>query len=114
MGRLRLVRLGLRLRGEQGRHGGQTQGLHQRGGMLLLLLLLRLGLMMVLLCRVAGVLDRLLVPRQWTSLGLLDAGGREVHVGVADPLPVQLLLRPEQLAEADRQLALAALRVLRP
>ena len=112
----RLWLVSLRLRREQGRHGRQTQSLHQRRRLLLLLLLLmRLGLgLMVLVCRVTGLLDRLLVSRQWTSLGLLDARGLQVHVGVAHSLPVQLLLGPDHLPEADRQLTLAALGVLRP
>ena len=76
----------------------------------MLLLLLRLLLMLLLLCRVARL--RKLVPRHWTSLGLLNARAREVHVRIPHPLPVQLLLRPQQLPQADRQLALAALGVL--
>merc|ERR1719154_132938 len=116
MGKVKMWRLwlvSLRLRREQGRHGRQSQSLHQRRWLLLLLLLLMM-MLMVLVCRVTGLLDRLLVARQWTSLGLLDTRGLQVHVGIAHSLPVQLLLGPDHPPEADRQLTLAALGVLRP
>ena len=99
MWRLRLVCL--RLRRKQRRHGRQTQSLNQRWRLLLLLLLLRLGLVM-LDCRVTWLLRRLLVPRQWTSLGLLYTRGLQVHVRVAHSLPVQLLLGPDHPSETDR------------
>ena len=78
----------LGLRGEDGGHGGQSQGLHQGGGLLLLLvmmvgLLLRMMMMMVRVwCRVAS--SRLLllllesVPRHLASLGLLHVAGGEL------------------------------------
>jgi len=51
-------------------------------------------------------------PPRLASLGLLDLTGGERHVWVPDPLPVQLLLGPEQPLQHHRQLALGALSVL--
>ena len=52
-------------------------------------------------------------PPHLASLGLLDLPGGEGHVGVAPPLLVQLLLRPQQPLQHHRQLALCALCMLR-
>jgi len=52
--------------------------------------------------RGAGVV----APRGLTSLGLLDLTCGEVHVGVAHPLPVELLLGPEEPLEHDGEFAL--------
>ena len=52
-------------------------------------------------------------PPHLASLGLLDLPGGEGHVGVAHPLLVQLLLRPQQPLQHHRQLALCALCMLR-
>merc|ERR1711879_364195 len=51
-------------------------------------------------------------PPRLASLGLLDLAGGERHVWVPDPLPVQLLLGPEQPLQHHRQLALGALSML--
>jgi len=51
-------------------------------------------------------------PPRLASLGLLDLTGGERHVWVPDPLPVQLLLGPEQPLQHHRQLALGALSML--
>jgi len=51
-------------------------------------------------------------PPRLASLGLLDLTGGERHVWVPDPLPVQLLLGPEQALQHHRQLALGALSML--
>jgi len=51
-------------------------------------------------------------PPRLASLGLLDLTRGERHVWVPDPLPVQLLLGPEQPLQHHRQLALGALSML--
>ena len=51
-------------------------------------------------------------PPHLASLGLLDLPGGEGHVGVAHPLLVQLLLRPQQPLQHHCKLALCALSVL--
>jgi len=51
-------------------------------------------------------------PPRLASLGLLDLTRGERHVWVPDPLPVQLLLGPEQALQHHRQLALGALSML--
>jgi len=51
-------------------------------------------------------------PPRLASLGLLDLTRGERHVWVPDPLPVQLLLGPEQAFQHHRQLALGALSML--
>merc|ERR1719410_27718 len=77
-------------------------------------------MMMRVWCRVAS--SRLLLlllllleagPRHLASLGLLHVAGGELHVRVAHPLAVKLLLRPEAEPQTDRKLALAGLGVFR-
>jgi hypothetical protein len=63
-------------------------------------------------CQVARYLPLHLVTWLVASLGLLYLPSGQLHVGVPHPLPIQLILGPEQHLQVDYQLALCGVSML--